>query len=117
MISEKLRRRIKRKKRIRGKISGSATRPRVSVYRSHCYFYAQLIDDEAGHTLTSIMSNKAQASELKRSVEDVSKLGEMWSKQIQAKGVKSVVFDCNGFRYHGLIASFADGLRKGGLQL
>lgn len=106
--------RLKRKLRVRNQCSGSAVRPRVSVFRSNKYFYAQAIDDKAGHTLTAIDSKTYNLGNNKA---DVSKLGAEFAKILVAKGIKEVVFDRNGYLYHGVVASFADTLRNNGIAL
>jgi len=108
VLKSKLANRIKRKRRVRAKISGSATLPRVSVFRSNRYLSVQAIDDATGTTLVGINSkvigqkaNKAGAEAL--AVEFAGKLKE--------KNIEAVVFDRNGYRYHGVIAAFGDTLR------
>ncbi len=106
-------RRIKIKTRIRGRISGTAERPRMSVFRSNKQIYVQLIDDEAGKTLVSASSkaiNEGTKSEI------AEKVGEQAAQAALAKGIQSVVFDRNGYLFHGRVKSLADGARKGGLK-
>ena len=106
-------RRIKIKTRIRGRISGTADRPRMSVFRSNKQIYVQLIDDEAGKTLVSASSkaiNEGTKSEI------AEKVGEQAAQAALAKGIQSVVFDRNGYLFHGRVKSLADGARKGGLK-
>ncbi|MBN2651822.1 MAG: 50S ribosomal protein L18 [Spirochaetales bacterium] len=108
--------RLKRKVRIRKNLAGTAQRPRLSVFKSNKYFYAQVIDDRSGNTLASISNlakdNKAIAS----NVEGASKLGELFGQKLVAEGIKTVVFDRNGYRYHGVVKSFADSVRKTGVE-
>ena len=112
MIS-KLERRNKIKARIRGRISGTAERPRLCVFRSNKQIYAQVIDDEAGRTLVSA-SSKGIAEGTK--CEIAVKVGELIAKKAQEAGITAVVFDRNGFLFHGRVKSLADGARNGGLK-
>lgn len=106
-------RRIKIKTRIRGKVSGSAARPRMSVFRSNKQIYVQLIDDEAGRTLVSA-SSKGIAEGTKSEI--AAKVGELVAKKALEAGVDTVVFDRNGYLFHGRVKSLADGARNGGLK-
>ncbi len=106
--------REKCKKRIRSQCNGSATKPRISVFRSNRYFYAQAIDDSRGHTLACIDSAKLKLGNTK---EDAGKMGAEFAKILSDRGINSVVFDRNGYVYHGVVASFADGLRNSGIAL
>ncbi len=106
--------RAQRKARVRGKIFGTAALPRLSVYRSNKHLYAQAIDDTAGHTLAAVDGNK---SGLKANQEDAKKLAAEMAKTLQDKGIEQVVFDRNGYLYHGVVAAFADGLREAGIKL
>ena len=112
-MTTKINRRIKIKTRIRGKISGTAERPRMSVFRSNKQIYVQLIDDLAGKTLVS-----ASSKEIKEGTkcEIAEKVGEMAAKAAVAAGIETVVFDRNGYLFHGRVKSLADGARKGGLN-
>ncbi|MRJ03389.1 MAG: 50S ribosomal protein L18 [Epsilonproteobacteria bacterium] len=105
--------RMKRKKRVRGKIRGTAERPRVSVFRSNRHFYAQAIDDDRGHTLASIDGAKMG---LKANKEDVKKVAAAFADELKAKGIEVIVFDRNGYLYHGVVASFGDTLREHGIK-
>ncbi|MCI5786747.1 MAG: 50S ribosomal protein L18 [Helicobacter trogontum] len=106
--------REKCKKRIRSQCSGNAIKPRVSVFRSNKYFYAQAIDDGKGHTIVAIDSRALKVGNTK---EDVSKMGAEFAKLLSEKGINTVVFDRNGYLYHGVVAAFADGLRNNGIAL
>jgi large subunit ribosomal protein L18 len=106
--------RIQRKKRIRNRISGTVNMPRLTIFKSNKYFYAQAIDDVAGNTLSSINGKKEG---LKANKTDVVKLAEKFSVTLKEKGIEKVVFDRNGYLYHGVIASFANGLRDNGISL
>lgn len=103
---------LKRKARIRGKIFGTSDRPRLSIFKSNKHFYAQVIDDTKNITLCSIGTKKFG---LTNNMENVSKLGIMFTDILNKHGVKSVIFDRNGYLYHGVVASFVESLRKNGL--
>lgn len=105
-------RRQKVRRRIRGKISGTAERPRLSVFRSNNAIYAQLIDDTQGHTLASASSLGAEGTRVAVS----QKVGEQLAERAKEAGISSVVFDRNGYRYHGRVKAVAEGARSGGLQ-
>ncbi|RDU64130.1 50S ribosomal protein L18 [Helicobacter sp. MIT 14-3879] len=104
----------KRKARIRGRIFGDSTMPRVSVFRSNRYFYAQAIDDTKGFTLASVDGNKLGLSNNK---DDVKKVAAIFAENLKKAGISKVVFDRNGYLYHGVVASFADALRENGIVL
>jgi large subunit ribosomal protein L18 len=106
--------RAQRKARVRGKIFGTAELPRLSVYKSNKHFYAQAIDDTAGKTLAAIDGRKLG---LKANREDAKKLAAEMAKNLASKKIEAVVFDRNGYLYHGVVASFADGLREAGIKL
>jgi large subunit ribosomal protein L18 len=115
---QKASKRLRIKRRVRKKIFGSAAKPRLSVFRSLKHIYAQLIDDQAGATLVSVSS---LAEDLKKGQEkgkiSVSKLiGMELAKAAKAKGIETVVFDRNGYRYHGRVKAVAEGAREGGLK-
>ena len=109
----KIDRRNKIKTRIRGKISGTAARPRMSVFRSNKGNYVQLIDDEAGRTLASA-SSKGISEGTKTEI--AAKVGEAIAAKALAAGINEVVFDRNGYLFHGRVKSLADAARKGGLK-
>jgi large subunit ribosomal protein L18 len=104
--------RVTRHNRIRAKVSGTALRPRLAVYRSNKFLYAQLIDDVAGKTLAAADSRKQEGATLTLRAEAVGK--EMATKA-KAAGITEVVFDRGGFRYQGTVAALASGARAGGL--
>lgn len=112
--------RLRRKRRIRGKITGTASRPRMTVFRSSKHIYVQVIDDVTGHTLASSSdlspALRDEIKELKKS-ERAERVGEHIASLCKEKGIESVVFDRNGFIYHGRISAVAEGARKGGLVL
>jgi large subunit ribosomal protein L18 len=106
--------RLRRKKRVRGKISGTVEMPRLSIFKSNKYFYAQAIDDVAGVTLASVDS---RALKLSVSKENVVKVAVTLAETLKSKNIESVVFDRNGYLYHGVVAGFADALRDNGIKL
>jgi large subunit ribosomal protein L18 len=107
--------RVVRHKRIRKHLKGTAERPRLAVFRSQKHIYAQLIDDSTGHTLAAA-STVEKGLAAADTVEGAKKVGEALAKRATEKGVKAVVFDRGGFRYHGMVASLADGARAAGLE-
>jgi len=110
---EKKEKRERRQRRIRAKVSGTSERPRLSVFKSNKFLYAQVIDDEAGKTLAS-----ASTKEIKQGAEsEKSKaLGELIAKKAKEKNISKIVFDRGGYIYTGKIKDFADGARSGGLS-
>lgn len=114
MALSKLQKRDRIKSRVRGKISGSAERPRLSVYRSNKDIYAQLIDDKEGKTLASASSRGLKAKGTK--VEISAEVGKAIAEKAKSVGIETVVFDRNGFIYHGRVKALADGAREGGLK-
>lgn len=118
MIS-KIQRRKKIKARIRGKVLGTGTRPRLSVFRSNKAIYAQLIDDRAdkpGQSSIVLASASSKGITEGNKVEISEKVGEAIAKKAGEKGIETVVFDRNGYLFHGRVKSLADGARKGGLK-
>lgn len=113
---DKRRRQDKRKAHIRKSISGTAERPRMTVFRSNQHMYVQVIDDTVGHTLVSASTVEAEYKDLRNTVADAEKLGEAVGKKLIAKDIKTVVFDRNGYIYHGIVKSIADGARKAGVE-
>ncbi len=105
--------RTQRKRRVRGKISGSESLPRVSVFKSNKHVYAQAIDDIAGITLASTDGRKMG---LKANQEDAKKVGAAMADALKAKNIDTVVFDRNGYLYHGVVAAFADAMREAGIK-
>jgi large subunit ribosomal protein L18 len=106
--------RARRKRRIRGRISGTAERPRVSVFRSNRAIYAQLVDDAAAVTIVAARSAEIDAAGLKKA-EVAKKVGELLAQRARDKGIASVVFDRSGYLYHGRVKALAEGAREGGL--
>jgi large subunit ribosomal protein L18 len=113
MVTKELRR-LKIKKSIRGNISGTAKRPRLTVFRSNKQIYAQVINDVEGKTLASASSLKIAEKTSKKEI--AAKVGELIAKNAQEAGIQSVVFDRNGYLYHGRIKELADAARYGGLK-
>ena len=113
MTVSKIERRIKIKFRIRKKVVGTAERPRLSVFRSNKQIYAQVINDKAGVTLAAASS---LGFEKMNKTEQAKKVGLLLAEKAKAAGVESVVFDRNGYLYHGRVQSLADGAREGGLN-
>ena len=108
--------RRRRKIRVRKKISGTASRPRLAVYRSNRYIYAQVIDDQAGATLAAASSQEGSLRSQTLTVETAGEVGKLLAERATAAGVSSVVFDRGGYPYHGRVAALADAAREGGLQ-
>ena len=115
-VEEKIRRRNKRKLRIRGRMKGTAEQPRLTVFRSNRHLYAQAIDDVQGVTVASVSSVCGETKGLKPTKADAEKIGEAIGKVLIDKKVATVVFDRNGYLYHGVVKSLADGARKAGLK-
>jgi large subunit ribosomal protein L18 len=115
-VLDKNRTRAKRKVHIRKHISGTATKPRMTVFRSNAHMYVQVVDDVAGHTLVSASSMEADLRDLKNTVADGAKLGEVVGKRLLEKNIDTVVFDRNGYLFHGIVKSIADGARKAGIK-
>ena len=109
-------RRNRRKMHIRKRINGTADRPRMSVYRSNKHIYIQVIDDIEGKTLISTSNLEKEFKEMKSNVENAQKLGEVVGKRIKDAKINTVVFDRNGYRYHGIVKAVADGARKSGIK-
>lgn len=111
--------RIRRKKRIRKKIFGVAERPRLSVFRSAKHIYAQLVDDSIGFTILTVSTlNKDVRDQVKglKKTEAAKVVGKIIAGKAKEKGVKKIVFDRNGFLYHGRVKALAEGAREAGLE-
>jgi large subunit ribosomal protein L18 len=109
-------RRLKRRRRVRAKISGTPERPRVSVFRSNRGISAQLIDDLAGSTLAAVNWHEADLRGLS-SEQRTKRSGELLAERAKAAGISQAVFDRGGYRYHGNVRAFAEALREAGLTL
>jgi large subunit ribosomal protein L18 len=107
--------REKRRRRIRGRVTGSAERPRLSVYRSNKRIYAQVIDDARGHTLAAAGSHEGDVSALNKAEAAIA-VGKLVAERAKSAGVTKVVFDRGGYLYHGRVKALADGAREGGLE-
>lgn len=114
-------RKIRRARRVRATIIGTAERPRLTVRRSNQYFYAQLIDDTKGHTLASASSAaakaKAKAAAKLTKTADSFAVGETIGKKAVEKGIAAVVFDRRSYKFHGRVKSFVEGAKKAGLKI
>ena len=108
--------RLKRHKRVRGKISGTAERPRLAVYRSNANISAQIIDDVAGVTLASASTYEKDFDGVGSNKEAARKVGATLAERALAKGISTVVFDRGGYIYHGRVSELAEGAREGGLK-
>jgi large subunit ribosomal protein L18 len=106
--------RLRRRRRVRAKVRGSAERPRLSVYRSNRGVFAQLIDDDAGNTLVAVNWTENELRKLSP-MEQARKAGELIASRAKEAGVSTCVFDRGGYRYHGRVRALADGAREGGL--
>jgi large subunit ribosomal protein L18 len=113
-LLEKHARRDKRRRRIRGKVSGTGERPRLSVYRSNRGLFAQLIDDSRGRTLAAVSWIEPELRGLK-AMEQATRAGELLAGRAKDAGVSSCVFDRGGYKYHGRVKALAEGARSGGL--
>ncbi|MEI6387759.1 MAG: 50S ribosomal protein L18 [Spirochaetota bacterium] len=115
-LNDKLRKREQRRTHVRKNIEGTPEKPRMTVYKSNKYIYVQVIDDTAGSTLASASTLEETLKAVKRNVEGAAKLGEEIGKRLKDKNVATVVFDRNGYKYHGIVKAIADGARKAGIQ-
>ena len=107
--------RLRRRRRVRAKVRGTAERPRLSVFRSNRGIQAQLIDDVKGHTVAAVNWVEADLKELAR-MEQAKKAGELLAERAKAAGVEECVFDRGGYQFHGKVKALADGAREGGLK-
>jgi large subunit ribosomal protein L18 len=107
-------RRLKRRRRVRAKVQGTAERPRISVFRSNRGIFAQLIDDDAGVTLAAVNWIESDLRSLKP-LEQAEKAGRLLAERAKAAGIDVAVFDRGGYQYHGRVKALAEGAREGGL--
>ena len=108
-------RRLKRRRRVRAKVHGSAARPRISVFRSNRGIFAQLIDDDAGRTIAAVNWTEADLRSLKP-MEQAAAAGKLLAERAKAAGIDTAVFDRGGYQYHGRVKALAEGAREGGLN-
>jgi large subunit ribosomal protein L18 len=113
---DKDRKRFKRKVHIRKTLSGTLEKPRLTVTRSNRHLSMQVIDDTKGHTLASASTLEKDLRNIKPTVEGGGQIGEIMGKRLLEKNIKTVVFDRNGYLYHGVVKAMADGARKAGVQ-
>jgi len=107
--------RLRRRRRVRAKVRGTAERPRLSVFRSNKGVQAQLVDDVAGHTLASASWTERDLRELDRA-EQARRAGELLAERAREQGIETCVFDRGGYRYHGRVRALGEGAREGGLR-
>jgi large subunit ribosomal protein L18 len=114
-VATKPAKRLRRRRRVRAKVRGTAERPRLSVFRSNRGIQAQLIDDVKGHTVAAVNWLEGDLKPLAR-MEQAKKAGELLAERAKAAGVETCVFDRGGYRYHGKVKALAEGAREGGLK-
>jgi large subunit ribosomal protein L18 len=114
-VQTKQQSRLRRRRRVRAKVRGSAERPRLSVYRSNRGLFAQLIDDDAGRTVAAVNWTEKDLRGLK-AMEQAKRSGEMLAERAKEAGVETCIFDRGGYRFHGRVAALAEGAREGGLK-
>jgi len=113
-VTTKDQQRLRRRRRVRARVSGTAERPRLSVFRSNRGVFAQLIDDTKGHTVAAVNWIEPDLRKLTAS-DQAKKAGELLAERAKAAGVETCVFDRGGYQYHGRVKALADGAREGGL--
>src|SRR4051812_3047835 len=113
-VQTKPAKRLKRRRRVRAKVRGTAERPRLSIFRSNKGIFAQLVDDTSGRTLAAVSWTEGEFRSL-GSMEQAKAIGEAIAKRAKEAGVESAVFDRGGYQYHGRVAALAEGAREGGL--
>ena len=109
--------RRRRHARVRKKISGTAERPRLAVFKSNRYIYAQVIDDRAGHTLATASSQEQGLRDRNLSVETASEVGKLLAGRMRDQGIEGVVFDRGGHPYHGRVKALGDAVREAGVKI
>ncbi len=114
-VTTKPQQRLRRRKRVRSKVSGTAERPRLSVFRSNRGIFAQLVDDRSGKTVAAVNWIEDDLRKL-GPMEQATKIGGLLAERAKAAGVTSCVFDRGGYRYHGRVKALAEGAREGGLE-
>jgi large subunit ribosomal protein L18 len=113
-VVTKRQQRLRRRRRVRARVSGTAERPRLSVFRSNRGIFAQLVDDRAGHTVAAVNWIEPDLRKLS-ATEQARKAGELLAERGKAAGVGTCVFDRGGYQYHGRVKALAEGAREGGL--
>jgi large subunit ribosomal protein L18 len=114
-VLTKPQKRLRRRRRVRARIQGTAERPRLSVFRSNRGVFAQLIDDDRGHTVVAVSWTEPELAKLAPR-EQAKRAGELLASRAKEAGVESCVFDRGGYRFHGRVAALAEGAREGGLE-
>ena len=114
-VQTKPQRRLRRRRRVRARVRGSAERPRLSVFRSNRGMFAQLIDDDKGHTLASVSWTEPDLRKL-GPLDQAKKAGELLASRAKDAGIGTCIFDRGGYQYHGRVSALADGAREGGLE-
>ncbi len=115
-LIEKAKRRERRKTHIRKRLKGTSERPRMSVFRSNKHIYVQVVDDVAGNTVAAASSLEKEYRSLKLNVASAAKIGEVIGERLKGKNIQEIVFDRNGYLYHGIVKAVADGARKAGIR-
>ena len=115
-LSEKWHKHAQRKRRVRKKILGTPERPRLTVFKSHKNISVQAIDDSNGRTVASVSTLEKELTGVNRSVDGAKVVGQKIAERLKAAKVKTVIFDRNGYRYHGIVKAVADGARESGLE-
>jgi large subunit ribosomal protein L18 len=114
-VLTKPQKRLRRRRRVRARVVGTAERPRLSVYRSNRGVFAQLVDDAKGHTVAAVNWVEPELRKL-AAAEQAKRAGELLAERAKAAGVETCVFDRGGYRYHGRVKALAEGAREGGLS-
>ena len=114
-VATKPAKRLRRRRRVRAKVRGSAERPRLSVFRSNRGIEAQLVDDDRGHTVVAVRWTEGDLKGLKR-MDQAKRAGELLAERAKGQGVEACVFDRGGYQFHGRVAALAEGAREGGLR-
>ena len=115
-LKKKVERRARIRRGIRAKLEGTASRPRLTVFRSNSNIYAQLIDDLEGRTLAAASSIEAEAGKAANKTEQAAAIGKLIAERAKSANIESVVFDRNGYLYHGRVKALAEAAREGGLK-
>ncbi len=116
-LIQKANRRVRRKKHVRKTVSGTPERPRLSVFKSNRHLYAQVIDDMSGVTIAYANNMEKDNKAIASTVEGAEKLGVLLGERLKEKNISTVVFDRNGFLYHGKVKAIAEGVRKAGVTI